>query len=662
VSRDLAATSARHLRALFDAGVSTGLTDGQLLERFATRRGESAELAFAALVERHGPMVLRACRGILNDDHEAMDAFQATFLVLVRKAGSLWVKDSLGPWLHRVACRASARARSDAGRRRAAERKAAEAAASRHDDRAIGDLAAALHEEVDRLPDRYRVPIVLCDLEGRTVAEAARHLGCPVGTLKSWLSRGRGRLRDRLTRRGLAPPAGAVGAEPPAEVAPASVPAPLAAATVRAAAQFLAGGTASGVAPAEVVSLVRAELRATSMIKLRTASAALAAALGIVSAGALAVPTPGPRPRPAGQAAEADPAPATAVIRPVVREVTDYQDYTGRTEAVFHVEVRARVSGLLERVHVVPGMTVKAGAPLFEIDPRPYQAKLDQAEALVAQAAAHLARLEADHRRAQRLAEKGNLGREDLDRIEGDRTEAIAALKAAKAAMDLVKLDLDATRLKAPIGGKVGRVFLEPGNLVVADTTPLATLFSTDPALVDFQVDERTVLRSRRLRREGKAGAVIESGLPVRVGLADEEDLPWRGKVDVVDGRIDQATGTLRVRASLPNPEGFLLPGMFARVRLDVGAPHKALLVPEGVLTSDQGTRYLFVVGDRDVIERRAVKVGLKHDGFRVVEGGVTSSDRIVVDPRGKRPGMTIKPEDAPPPEPGSGPDQAPRP
>jgi RND family efflux transporter MFP subunit len=663
VSRDPGATSARHLRALFDAGVATGLTDGQLLERFATRRGESAELAFAALVERHGPMVLRACRGILNDDHEAMDAFQATFLVLVRKAGSLWVKDSLGPWLHRVACRAAVRARAGAARRRAAEQKAAEAATSRHDDRATSDLAAALHEEVDRLPERYRAPIVLCELEGRTVEEAARHLGCPVGTLKSWLSRGRGRLRDRLTRRGLAPSAGALGAQFPAEVAPAAMPAPLAEATARAAAQFLAGGTANGVVPDAVVSLIQAELRAMSMIKLKTAAAALAAGIGIVSAVALAFQTPGPRPRPAGQAAEADPAPATAVIRPVVSEVTDYQDYTGRTEAVVHVEVRARVSGFLERVHILPGMTVKAGDPLFDIDPRPYQAKLAQADALVAQAEAHLKGLEEALRQTRTLAERAKVvSQGELNQIEGKRDEGASALQAARAARDLVKLDLDATRLKAPIGGKVGRVLLTPGNLVVADTTPLATISSTDPVLVYFQVDERTVLRSRRLGREGKAGAVIEPGLPVRVGLADEDDLPWPGKVDGVDDRIDPASGTLRVRASLPNPEGFLLPGMFARVRLNVGAPHQAVLIPEGVVTTDGGKSYVFVAGDRNVIERRAVNVGQQHDKFRVVEGGVTSTDRIVVDPRGKRPGMTIKPEEAPPPGLGVEPDQAPRP
>jgi RNA polymerase sigma factor (sigma-70 family) len=183
------------LRMLFDAGTATGLTDGQLLERFATRGGDSAEAAFAALVDRHGPMVWRVCRAILRDDHDAEDAFQATFLVLVRRAGTLWVRDSLGPWLHRVASRAAARARVMASRRRAAERRAI-AMSDRNREDAVGEEVAGLvHAEIDRLPERYRMPVVLCDVEGRSYEEAARHLRCPVGTVKSRLARGRERLR-----------------------------------------------------------------------------------------------------------------------------------------------------------------------------------------------------------------------------------------------------------------------------------------------------------------------------------------------------------------------------------------------------------------------------------------------------------------------------------
>ncbi len=194
----------RHLHTLFNVGVVGGLTDGQLLEQFTCRRGEAAEVAFAALLQRHGPMVLRACLEIVGNDHDAQDAFQATFLILARKGRTLWVKDSLGPWLHRVANRAAIRVKTTANRQRAIERRVAESGEnrSRFETRSREDIGQALHEEVDQLPSHYRLPIVLCDLEGRSYDEAARYLGCPVGTVRSRLARGRARWSER---RGLAP-------------------------------------------------------------------------------------------------------------------------------------------------------------------------------------------------------------------------------------------------------------------------------------------------------------------------------------------------------------------------------------------------------------------------------------------------------------------------
>ena len=190
----------RQLSTLFNEGVTGAVTDGQLLERFATRRGEASEHAFAALVERHGPVVLRLCRSVLRDEHEAQDAFQATFLVLAQRADSLWVRDSLGPWLHSVAYRVASCARAAAIRRRRHERRHAELAAGRlavYHDEDRGDLEAVVHEEIDRLPEHYRAPLILCDLEGCTHEQAARHLGWPVGTVKSRQARGRQRLRTR---------------------------------------------------------------------------------------------------------------------------------------------------------------------------------------------------------------------------------------------------------------------------------------------------------------------------------------------------------------------------------------------------------------------------------------------------------------------------------
>jgi RNA polymerase sigma factor (sigma-70 family) len=214
----------QEFQAWFRRGLSLGLTDGQLLERFTTLRGEAAESAFAALLERHGPMVLRACRDILRDEYDALDALQATFLTLALRGGSLWVRDSLGPWLHRVACRIAVRAKQSAGLRRAAERRAAEAAARSVGEETRNDLGAILHEEVNRLPERYRIPVILCDLEGRTYEEAARHLSCPVGTVKSRLARARERLRAHLSRRGIAAPAIVAGVAFCAREASAALP------------------------------------------------------------------------------------------------------------------------------------------------------------------------------------------------------------------------------------------------------------------------------------------------------------------------------------------------------------------------------------------------------------------------------------------------------
>jgi RNA polymerase sigma factor (sigma-70 family) len=233
----------RQLRTLFNVGAARELTDGQLLERFATDRGEAAELAFAVLVERHGPMVMRVCRGVLGDAHAAQDAFQATFLVLVRRARGLWVRDSIGPWLHQVAYRTATCARAVAARHRRLERRAAVAVEAAGADRDF-ELERLLHEELDRLPDRYRSPVVLCDLEGRSYEQAARSLGWPVGTVKSRLSRGRERLRNRLVRRGVAGEAGPLAVAGVFKMPAVSIPPALLDATTSAAARFAAVGPA----------------------------------------------------------------------------------------------------------------------------------------------------------------------------------------------------------------------------------------------------------------------------------------------------------------------------------------------------------------------------------------------------------------------------------
>jgi RNA polymerase sigma factor (sigma-70 family) len=277
----------RSLRVLFDAGTVAGLTDGQLLERFAAQRGETSELAVATLVERHGPMVLRVCRAILRHEHEAEDAFQATFLVLVRKADSLWVRDSLGPWLYRVAYRIAVRAKIDSGRRKAAEREVAEMASDRYSGGERSGLGPALYEEIDRLPDRYRIPVVLCDLEGRGYEAAARHLGCPVGTLKSRLARGRQRLRERLARRGLIS-AGVLGTVLFSDAAQVTVPTALAELTAQVASRFATGASlTSEVVSLSAVTLAKEILRGMIMTRLMRVGMTLAAVTLATGAGVL---------------------------------------------------------------------------------------------------------------------------------------------------------------------------------------------------------------------------------------------------------------------------------------------------------------------------------------------------------------------------------------
>ena len=284
------------MRVLFNTGTVDGLTDGQLLERFAESkgRGESAEPAFAALVARHGPMVHRVCRAVLRDDHLAQDAFQATFLVLVRKARSLWVRDSLGPWLHRVGYRIAVRARVASDRRTRAEQRAAEIATDRLHAPDSSDLAEALTREIDCLADRYRSPIILCDLEGQSYEEAARRLSCPVGTLKSRLARGREQLRYRLTRRGLAP-SGSLG---PAIFRPATgsaISSTLIDSTTESAIGFTTGGSSAGMVPVASISLARAFLKGMTMTKLKVIGILFAAGTLATGAGLVAIGGMGPQ-------------------------------------------------------------------------------------------------------------------------------------------------------------------------------------------------------------------------------------------------------------------------------------------------------------------------------------------------------------------------------
>ncbi len=340
---------------LFNVGMIGDLTDGQLLERFATDPDEVAELAFSALVERHGALVWSVCLAILRDEHDAEDAFQATFLVLVRRARSLWVRDSLGPWLHQVACRTASCLRAASIRRRRRERRRAERDVARPVDVETprdADRDAAVHEEINRLPEKYRLPIVLCDLEGRTHQEAARSLGWPIGTIKSRQSQGRARLRDRLSHRGMGLAVAGTIVESSRQTAGAAIPEELSRITVNAAMQQAGRLAAGAVVSASVLTLTREVLRAMLQTRIRWL-VIVTLAIGIASGGAVVSMrrSQGPAPRDDRPAAKqqipADDVPLRLTLDEAVMAARAIEDPAARRLALVRIaNVQAALNDL----------------------------------------------------------------------------------------------------------------------------------------------------------------------------------------------------------------------------------------------------------------------------------------------------------------------------
>jgi RND family efflux transporter MFP subunit len=345
------------------------------------------------------------------------------------------------------------------------------------------------------------------------------------------------------------------------------------------------------------------------------------------------------------------PPPEVQVSLPETREVTDYEDFPGRMEAVNDVTVRARVTGYLEKVHFTEGADVKKGDVLFEIDPRPYKAELARAEGNVLQSQGRLKRLEADYQRATTLIPRGAMGREDFDRVVGDRNEASGALEVAKANRDMAQLNLAWTQVQAPLSGRISRRFVDPGNLVKADDTALTTIVSLDPIYASFDLDERSMLRAQRLIREGKIQWSPDVGLPVMLGLADEDTFPRQGTINFADNRVEPDTGTWRLRALFPNPDHMLAPGLFVRIRLPIGQPYKAVLIAEEALGTDQGQKFVYVVDDANRVSYRRVKVGRLHGGQRVITEGLSATDKVIVSGLQRiRQGIEVKPDVVPMP------------
>jgi RND family efflux transporter MFP subunit len=337
------------------------------------------------------------------------------------------------------------------------------------------------------------------------------------------------------------------------------------------------------------------------------------------------------------------------VSLPVEREVTDYADFTARIAAVDSVEVRARVPGYLNKVNFREGDVVKKGDVLFEIDPRPYEALLNQAKAQVSQAEAQLKFDEAEYRRYIGLGNSLAVSKSDQEKVGAAVGVTRANIAAATALAAQRELDLGYTKVIAPVTGRVSRYAVTVGNLIQAGDpgggTLLTTIVSLDPVYAYFNADEQTVQYIRRLIREGKLPSADQAAVPVSLGLSTEDGFPHQGTVHFVDNQVNPKTGTLRVRGVFTNADEALTPGFFARVRVPVSPSRRALLLPDRVLDYDQGQRVAYVLNDKNEVVTRPVRVGRLHDGLRVIEDGLKPGERVVVDGLQQiRPGATVEP------------------
>ncbi|WP_213779544.1 efflux RND transporter periplasmic adaptor subunit [Caballeronia sp. dw_276] len=328
----------------------------------------------------------------------------------------------------------------------------------------------------------------------------------------------------------------------------------------------------------------------------------------------------------AAHASEAPP-PATAVDVAAVltQTITDWQSYSGRLEAIDHVEVRPLVPGTIVAVHFKDGALVKKGDPLFTIDPRPYQAEVDRAAAQVAAAKARAIYTSTDAARADRLLTDDAIAKRDYDEKQNASREAAAGVKGAEAALEAAQVNLGYTNVIAPVTGRVSRAELTVGNVVStgANAPLLTTLVSVSPIYASFDVDEQTYLQYLGRDRNTK--------VPVSLGLANEDGYSRKGAITSVDNRLDTSSGTIRVRATINNDDGALVPGLYARVKVGGGEPHPAVLIDDAAVGTDQAKKFVLVVDGSNKVVYREVQLGSLHDNLRVVTSGLKPGERIVV-------------------------------
>ena len=350
------------------------------------------------------------------------------------------------------------------------------------------------------------------------------------------------------------------------------------------------------------------------------------------------------------------PAPQVTVATAIDRDVTDWDEFTGHFEAVQTVEVRPRVSGFIQHVSFPEGATVKQGDVLLTIDPRPYDAEVARAEAMLEQARTRAALASQELERARRLANTQAISREELDARTSSVDEAAAAIRASDAALRNAKLNLEWTVVRAPISGRVGRAEITAGNLVQAgppSASLLTTIVSLDPIYVYFDTDEQAYLkfvntgRSEkqipRFARDDTRGAQDDKARSVQVGLTNETGFPHTATLDFVDNRIDRTAGTIRMRAVLHNAEGQFAPGLFARIRLPGGNHHSATMVQDQAIGTDQDRKFVLVLKPDSTLEYRPVGLGRVVEGLRVVQSGLKAGEQVVINGMLRvRPGMKV--------------------
>ncbi|HEX4853569.1 efflux RND transporter periplasmic adaptor subunit [Arenimonas sp.] len=324
--------------------------------------------------------------------------------------------------------------------------------------------------------------------------------------------------------------------------------------------------------------------------------------------------------------------PAQVSVAPViVKDVTVTDDFTGRIAAVETVELRPRVGGYIERVEFEEGQEVRKGQVLFTLDARTYRAEFDRARAELERTRSRAALAASELARARKLLEASAISRELFEQRRAATSQAEADVQAAQAQVDVARLNLEFTQVRAPIDGLAGRALVTAGNLASPDTTVLATLVSLNPVHVYFEGDEQTYLRyARQAREDGRDGARGASN-PVRVGLAGEEGYPHAGILDFLDNQVDPRTGTIRARAVLDNSERLFTPGLFARVQLVGNEPEQALLIDDKAVLTDQDRKYVYVLGEGDTAVRKDVVLGRMVDGLRIIESGLVAGDQVVV-------------------------------